>query len=72
MSHWWAVRAFSNVTARENVPTIAAHASRMEEPAVLHASVIVDAVKITMRVFMGRRRRRGSNGVIMIRYVCLH
>ncbi len=62
--HWWAVRAFSNVTARET-----AHASRMEEPAILHVITIVDAVKITMRVFMQSQLRRGNNGVIMIRYL---
>ncbi len=54
MSHWWAVRAFSDATARENVLTIAAHASRMEGHAILYVIAIVDAVKIMMRPFMER------------------
>ncbi len=55
-SHWLAVRAFSNVTAKVNVPTIAAHVSRMEEPADLHAIAIVDAAKTMTRLFIQRQR----------------
>ena len=75
-SRWWAVRAFSNATARENVLTTAAHASRMEGHAILRVIAIVDAVKIMMRPFMERWQRRQerqqrleNNSTIMIRYL---
>jgi hypothetical protein len=61
------------VTAKVNAPTIAACASRMEEPAVLHAILIVDATRTMTRLLMPRprmqrRRMQKNNGGNSIRY----